>query len=171
MYVHDKSNTYHHTVDMGHEHSCFARYANDRINEVDDNSRVEWREGKALLIAKEDIEAGEEITYSYWRDYWILNRDCLSESARQDMFRYFNVKDYELIYCEDLPAKSQWSKNMEQKEKLRVEQCIWQEYESRGRAPHYSGCLSSAGKSRERHAKTVETCYRHKRDEMLRNLR
>ena len=59
------------------------------------------------------------------------------------MFRYFNVKDYELVYCEDLLSRSQCSRNKEQKKELIVKQCIWQKYESSGRKLHYSGRLNS----------------------------
>ena len=79
----NKQKTEHRTVDMSGEFSCFARYANDRLCETDDNARAEWVNGKIKIIAKEDIAAGDEITYSYWRDFWIKNRDSLSKSARQ----------------------------------------------------------------------------------------
>ena len=75
-----------------------ARYANDRLCETDDNARAEWVNGKIKIIAKEDIAASDEITYSYWRDFWIKNRDSLSKSARQKMIFYHNVKEHEMIY-------------------------------------------------------------------------
>ena len=83
---------------MSGEFSCFARYANDRLCETDDNARAEWVNGKIKIISKEDIAAGDEITYSYWKDFWIKNRDSLSKSARQKMIFYHNVKEHEMIY-------------------------------------------------------------------------
>ena len=98
LYARDTSHTVHRTVDMGDPLSCFARYANDRINDDEDNARVVLDGEVIKLIAICTIMPGDEITYSYSRDYWIKHRDSLSESARQRMFAYFKIKETDLIY-------------------------------------------------------------------------
>ncbi len=100
LYARDTSHTVHRTVDMGDPTSCFARYANDRINDDEDNARVVLDGEVIKLIAICTIMPGDEITYSYSRDYWIKHRDSLSESARQRMFAYFKIKETDLIYLE-----------------------------------------------------------------------
>ena len=55
-------------IDMGPVNCCYARYANDRVNQAEDNCRVELRNGRVVLIAIEAILPGDEVTYSYVRD-------------------------------------------------------------------------------------------------------
>ena len=98
LYARDTSHTVHRTVDMGDPSSCFARYANDRINDDEDNARVVLDGEVIKLIAICTIMPGDEITYSYSRDYWIKHRDSLSESARRAMIAYFKIKNTELVY-------------------------------------------------------------------------
>ena len=88
-----------HCVDMAEEKSCFARFANDRINEAEDNARPEMQEdGTIWLVAKCTIMPGDEITFSYGRKYWVTHWRVLSESARTKMISYFKVKENEMIY-------------------------------------------------------------------------
>ena len=77
---------------MGPVNCCYTRYANDRMNQVEDNCRVELRNGRAALVAIEDIFPGDELTYSYGRDYWVENYKCLSKSARQRVCDYWLIK-------------------------------------------------------------------------------
>ena len=80
-------------IDMGPENCCYTRYANDRVNQAEDNCRVELRNGRAALIAIEEIFPGDELTYSYGRDYWVENYKCLSKSARQRVCEYWLIKE------------------------------------------------------------------------------
>ena len=79
-------------IDMGPENCCYTRYVNDRVNQAEDNCRVEFRNGRAALIAIEEIFPGDELTYSYGRDYWVENYKGLSKSARQRVCEYWLIK-------------------------------------------------------------------------------
>jgi hypothetical protein len=89
-------------IDMGPENCCYSRYANDRINQAEDNCKVELRNGRAVLVAIEEIFPGDELTYAYGRDYWVANYKCLSKSARQHVCKYWLIKD-ECLWREKLP--------------------------------------------------------------------
>ena len=70
-------------VDMGEENSCYTRFANDSLNDDEDNCRPVLINGKPYLIALVKIYPGDELTYSYDYEYWEVNYECLSKSARQ----------------------------------------------------------------------------------------
>ena len=52
-------------VDMGEENSCYTRFANDSLNDDEDNCRPVLINGKPYLIALVKIYPGDELTYSY----------------------------------------------------------------------------------------------------------
>ena len=76
-------------IDMGPENCCYSIYANDRVNQAEDNCKVELRIGRAI----EEIFPGDGLTYAYGRDYWVANYKCLSKSARQHVCKYLLIKD------------------------------------------------------------------------------
>jgi hypothetical protein len=94
-------------LDMGEEKSCFARYANDRIDDDTDNARPEMqRDGTMWLVAKSKIMPGDEITYAYGRAYWVAHWRVLSESARIGMMKFHKVNQNELVYPKKVAVSS-----------------------------------------------------------------
>ena len=97
-----EGNGWRRCLDMGEEKSCFARYANDRIDDDTDNARPEMqRDGTMWLVAKCKIMPGDEITYAYGRAYWVIHWRVLSESARIGMMKFHKVNQNELVYLKN----------------------------------------------------------------------
>lgn len=65
-----------------------ARYANDaaglsKTKGLKNNAEYEIEKDRCFIVAKRDIEAGEEIFVSYTKEYW----DCIRYNIKHDLYK------------------------------------------------------------------------------------
>ena len=76
-------------IDARGRDDCYGRYANDPLDDLIVNAKIQWREGKMVLVAMVEIEEGDEIYVSYSRDYWYSRLEKLSGELQKRVRRRY----------------------------------------------------------------------------------
>jgi hypothetical protein len=83
-------------IDSWEEDSCYGRYVNDPLNDHLVNARIVMRGDKMVLIALEEIKAGQEIFISNGEEYWEARQHLLPTTIKGDQIK--GIEEISQIY-------------------------------------------------------------------------